>query len=306
MSEAKTKRTTPTNGAPGRTRLVGIALMCLTVAFFTCIDTSAKWLGRTLPPLEVAFFRYLFAFVFAAIAFSPGRVPNAWRTRRPWIQLVRGLCLLGSTVCNFLALRHLQLAETMTIGFSAPLVIALLSGPVLGETVGLRRWLLIGLGFVGIVVVVQPGGGGFHPAMIYAFLTVVCYAAYAISTRKLAGIDSSASMLVMSTGLPVLLLAPLLPAIWVTPSGALAWTLVVLIGLFGTLGHLVLIHAFARAPASVLAPYGYTQIIWMVLSGWLVFGDLPSTNTVTGGAVVVASGLLLLWLDHREAPAGPR
>lgn len=306
MNESKTKSAAPANGTIGRTRLVGIALMCLTVAFFTCIDTSAKWLGRTLPPLEVAFFRYLVAFVITAIAFSPGRMPNAWRTRRPGIQALRGLCLLGSTVCNFLALRHLQLAETMTIGFSAPLVIALLSGPVLGETVGLRRWLLIGLGFVGILVVVRPSGGNLHPAMIYAFLTVACYAAYAIATRKLAGIDSSASMLIISTGLPVVLLAPVLPAIWVTPSGALAWTLVVLIGLFGTLGHFVLIHAFARAPASVLAPYGYTQIIWMVLAGWIVFGDLPSSNTVAGGAIVVASGLLLLWLDHREARARAR
>jgi len=306
VTEAKTRGPTSQNRATGRTRLAGIALMCLTAAFFTGIDTSAKWLGRSLPPLEVAYFRYLVAFLFAAIAFSPGRMPSAWRTRRPWLQALRGLCLLGSTVFNFIALRHLQLAETMTIGFSAPLVIALLSGPVLGETVGLRRWLLIGLGFVGIVVVVGPSGGSLQPAMIYAFLTVGCYAGYAITTRKLAGIDSSASMLIVSTGLPVVLLAPVLPVVWVTPSGILAWTLVVLIGLFGTLGHLALIHAFARAPASVLAPYGYTQIIWMVLSGWIVFGDLPSSNTVTGGAIVVASGLLLLWLDHREARAHSR
>lgn len=286
----------------GRTKLVGIALMCLAVACFTGIDTSAKWLAGSLHPIEIAFFRYLVALVLAAAVFPPHRVPNAWRTHRPWLQVFRGLCLLGSTVCNFVALRHLQLADTTAISFSAPMVIALLSGPVLGETVGLRRWAMIGLGFLGILVVVRPGAGGFHPAVIFAFLTVAFYAGYVITTRKLAGVDSTASMLIMSTGLPVLLLAPALPAIWVTPVGWSAWGLLLLLGLCGTLGHLLLIKAFARARASVLAPYGYTQIIWMTIAGLVVFGDVPTFNTVVGGAIVVASGLVLLWFDRTEDP----
>lgn len=304
--ETKTSDPPRTPAPAGRTKLTGIALMCLAVACFTGIDTSAKWLAHTLPSIEIAFFRYLVAFLFAAAAFPPGRVPNAWRTRRPALQLLRGLCLLGSTVFNFLALRHLQLAETMTIAFSAPLVIALLSGPFLGETVGLRRWILIGLGFAGILVVVRPTAGGLHPAAIFAFLNVGCYAVYVIVTRKLAGIDSPASMLILSTGLPVLVLSPALPAIWVTPVGATSWGLLVVMGLCGTLGHLLLIHAFARAPASVLAPYGYTQIVWMVLSGLIVFGDLPTLHTVVGGAIVVTSGLVLLWFDRGEGTTPAR
>mgnify|MGYP001596192110 CR=1 FL=1 len=285
----------------GRRRLAGIGLMCLALLCFTGIDTSAKWLGRGLPPLEVAFVRYLVAAVIAALVFWPTRVPNAWVTRRPLLQLVRGLCLLGSTVFNFVALGHLQLAETMSISFSAPLLIALLSGPILGERIGASRWALIGLGFLGVVVVARPTGVGFHPAMFVAFANVGCYAVYAVITRRLAGVDSAASMLVFSTALPVFVLAPALPAVWVWPSSPSVWLVAAVMGACGALGHLLLILAFARAPASVVAPFTYTQILWMTLCGWLVFGDLPGVSTVLGGAIVMASGVGLLWLERRGA-----
>jgi len=292
---------TTRTGGEGRRRLAGIGLMCLALICFTGIDTSAKWLGRTLPPLEVAFFRYLVAAIIAALVFWPTRVPNAWRTRRPLLQILRGLCLLGSTVFNFVALGHLQLAETMSISFSAPLLIALLSGPLLGERIGRSRWLLIGVGFVGVLVVAKPTGGTFHPAMLIAFANTLCYAIYAVVTRRLAGVDSVASMLIFSTALPVVVLAPALPAIWVWPSAPSLWLVAAIMGAFGALGHLLLTHAFARAPASVIAPFTYTQILWMTLSGWLIFGDLPGASTFLGAAIVVAGGFGLLWLERRDA-----
>lgn len=289
-----------------RRRLAGIGLMCLALVCFTGIDTSAKWLGRGLPPLEISFFRYLIAFVLAALVFSPRRVPDAWRTRRPGLQILRGLCLLGSTVFNFVALRHLQLAETMTIAFSAPLLIALLSGPVLGERVDRLRWVLIGLGFVGIVVIARPTVDAFRPTVLWAFAGISCYAIYAVVTRRLAGVDSSASMLIFSTGLPILLLGPALPMVWVSPPSLHTWVVLTIMGTCGALGHLLLTLAFARAPASVVAPFGYTQILWMTLSGWIFFGDLPDLVTIVGGAVVIAGGLPLLWLEHRPARASAR
>lgn len=294
---------TTSSSDESRRRLAGIGLMCLALVCFTGIDTSAKWLGRSLPPLEVAFFRYLVAVVIAALVFWPTRVPNAWRTRRPLLQILRGLCLLGSTAFNFIALGHLQLAETMSISFSAPLLIALMSGPLLGEHIGRSRWLLIGLGFAGVLVVAKPTGGDFHPAMLIAFANVLCYAVYAVVTRRLAGVDSAASMLIFSTALPVVVLAPTLPAIWVWPATPSLWLVAAVMGAFGALGHLLLTYAFARAPASVIAPFTYTQILWMTLSGWLIFGDLPGASTFLGAAIVVAGGFGLLWLERRDAAA---
>lgn len=282
--------------------------MCVAVVCFTAIDASAKWLGQTyaLHPLEISFFRYLVAFLVAAVVFWPSRAPQAWRVHRPWLQGLRGLCLLGSTAFNFVALRHLQLAETMSIAFSAPLIIAALSGPVLGERVGLARWGAIGLGFLGVLVIARPTADGWQPAMLAAFANVACYAVYAVVTRRLAGVESSASMLIVSTGLPILILAPTLPVVWIAPHGVSVWLVVAIMGVCGAVGHLLLIHAFARAPASVVAPFGYTQIVWMALAGLIVFGDLPGRATVLGGAIVVASGLLLLALERRPHVAPRR
>jgi drug/metabolite transporter (DMT)-like permease len=272
--------------------------MCLALFCFTGIDTSAKWLGHRLPPLEISFLRYLVAAVIAMAVLNPVTVPDAWTTRRPWLQVLRGLCLLGSTVLNFMALRQLQLADTVSIGFSAPLMIALLSGPLLGEVVGMKRWMAITVGFAGVLVIAHPSPSRLDPAMLYCFANVVCSAFYAIVTRKLAGVDSSASMLVLSAVIAVVLLAPAMPAVWVAPQGALEWSVIGLMGLCGALGHFLLILAYGRAPASIVAPFAYSQIVWMAGAGFVVFGDVPSRETLIGTAIVVASGLWLVWQEH--------
>lgn len=277
--------------------------MCLALIVFTGIDSSAKWLGQRLPSLEVSFVRYLVAFVVAAVVLNPVSTPQAWRTRSPWLQILRGLCLLGSTVFNFMALGHLQLAETVSIGFSAPLVIAALSGPILGEIVGPKRWLAIMVGFVGVLVIARPSPSHLDPAMLLSFANVLCYAVYAIVTRKLAPVDSAASMLVFSAAIAVVILAPAMPGVWVWPKGALEWGVVLLMGVCGALGHFLLILAFARAPASVVAPFAYGQIVWMGLAGYLVFGDVPARETLFGVAIVMASGLWLLWLERSAGRA---
>ncbi|WP_165498108.1 DMT family transporter [Siculibacillus lacustris] len=288
-------------------RLQAIGLMCLALFCFTGIDASAKWLSLTLPTLEVSFFRYLVAFLVAAAVFHPFRMPDAWTTRRPWLQGLRGLCLLGSTVFNFLALRHLQLAETMSIFFSAPLLIALVSGPLLGEVVGPRRWAAILVGFLGVLVVAHPSPSHLDPAMLLAFANVGCYVVYALSTRILSTVDSAASMLVISAGIAVVLLAPAMPAIWVWPQGVVPWAVVVLMGSCGAIGHFLIILAFARAPASVVVPFAYSQILWMTGAGWFVFGDVPSHETIIGTAIIAASGLYLIHRERLETrpPAPP-
>jgi drug/metabolite transporter (DMT)-like permease len=283
-------------------RTVGIAFMAIAVVWFTGIDTSAKWLGRELPPIEITFLRYLVALVISALVFRPGRVPRAWRMARPMAQILRGLCLLGSTALNFVAVRHLQLAETMTIAFSAPFLITVLSAVFLRERVEIERWIVIAVGFLGVVLVARPTSNGIDPMMLVAFLNICCYAAYAILTRRLSTSESPESLLLVPAAVAVVSLAPFVPSVWVTPSHALTWAVLLAIGCFGALGHFFLIAAFARAPASVVAPFGYTQIVWMTLAGWIFFADVPGFSTVLGGAVVILSGLWLLWRERRRDP----
>jgi drug/metabolite transporter (DMT)-like permease len=185
--------------------------------------------------------------------------------------------------------------------FLAPLVIALLAGPLMGEWVGPRRLAAIGVGFLGVLVMVRPGFGGMHWAAIFSFASVLCNAGYVLLTRALAAHDSSNTTMFYSGFAGVVLLTPLMPFVWVQPQSALVWALMLLIGACGALGHWFFILAFRRAPAPVLAPFGYAQIVLMVLLGYLVFGDVPDGWTLVGASIVIASGLYLL---HRERVTG--
>jgi drug/metabolite transporter (DMT)-like permease len=278
-----------------RDRLVGIALMCGALACFTGLDTSAKWLGRQgLDPVLVAWARYAVAVVLASIFVNPWTTPGVSRTRRPLLQVGRSALLLLSTILNLFALRYLQLAETMSIQFATPLLVALIAGPVLGEWLDRKRLAAVGIGFLGVIVITRPGFGGMHPAALLSLAATVCYAVYNVATRVLAAYDSSSTTLFYSGLAGVVLVTPLLPWVWATPSSGLVWALLAGVGFFGALGHWLLILAHARAPAPILAPFMYTQLLWMLSAGYLVFGDVPNRWTLAGAMIVVASGGYLL------------
>jgi drug/metabolite transporter (DMT)-like permease len=292
---------TPTKAeAPGR-RLAGIALMCGALICFACLDASAKWAGRSVDPLVTTWARYAFSVVLVSIVLNPITTPGLTRTRRPLLQIGRSLLLLISTALNFLALQHLQLTQTVSIQFAAPLIIALMAGPLLGERMGPRRLAAVVVGFLGVLVVTRPGFGGVHPAALYSVAGAVCYALYNISTRFLAAHDSSATTLFYSGLAGVVVMTPILPFVWTTPPDALTWVLLAATGLFGAVGHWLLILAHARAPAGVLAPFIYSQLLWMLAAGYLIFGDVPDRWTLAGAAIVIASGLYLLYRER-----GPR
>lgn len=286
-----------------RSRLVGIALMCGTLGFFACLDASAKTLARAgIDPLLTTFMRYAVSVVMVSVFINPVTTPGVVRTRRLWLQVVRSLLLFGSTALNFFALRHLQLAETLSIQFAAPLAVALLAGPLLGERSSPRRMAAIGVGFLGVLVIVRPGVGPFQPALLLSLGNMLCYAFYLITTRRLASIDSTATTMFYSGLSGLAVMTPLLPWIWTDPGSLLPWTLLVGVGLFGTLGHWLLVLAHARAPANVLAPFLYTQLLWSLLLGYLLFGDVPNRWTLIGSAIVVASGLSLLSQERARRP----
>jgi drug/metabolite transporter (DMT)-like permease len=280
-------------------RLMAIALVLAALLAFTGIDTCAKWLVLAgLPIPEVIFVRYLvhlaLVLVFALIAGE-----SVWRSENRSLALLRGGALLFSTAMNFWALSYLPLATTASIFFTSPLWVCLLSIPMLGERVGPRRWLAIGIGFLGILVVTRPLSGTAHWAMGLSMMAAMGGALYVILTRKLAGRDSTASMQFHAALIATLGTAPLALGEWHWPGMASGWIALGLIGIFGWGGHQLLTVAHRFAPATVLAPFVYVQIVYMTASGWIIFGDAPDAWVLVGAGIVVGSGLYI-WLRERQ------
>jgi drug/metabolite transporter (DMT)-like permease len=281
-----------------RQRLIGIALMCGAVALFAALDAIAKYLGGHMDPLQVAGMRFISAFFIALLFSNPLTRPGLLRTARPGLQFIRGLLLVSTTIFNFLAFRYLQLDEALAIVFSTPFLVAILAGPILGEWVGWRRWTAIGVGFLGVLVVIRPGiGGGMQWAALFSVAAAIFFAAYGIATRLVSRTDSSETTLFYGNLVGVVVMAPLLPFVWTAPPSLFDLGLLVAVGALGSAGHYLLIAAHRRAPASVLSPFIYTQLVWATTLGFLVFGHIPTQWTLIGGAIVVASGLYLI---HRE------
>lgn len=279
-------------------RLTGIALMCGAVACFAVLDATAKYLNGHMDTLQVVWARYASAFVLTLIVSNPVSHPGLTRTGRPFLQLVRSAFLLGSTLFNFLAFRYLQLDQALSILFSTPFLVAILAGPFLGEWIGWRRWLAILVGFAGVLLVTRPGYGGIHWAALYSVASALCYSFYIIATRVLSRTDSSQTTLFYSNLVGVFAMMPVLPFVWSTPDNWFLIFLMAAFGAFGSFGHYLLIVGHRLAPASILAPFMYTQLVWATLLGFLVFDDVPNNWTLAGAAIVVASGLYLLYRER--------
>jgi drug/metabolite transporter (DMT)-like permease len=203
---------------------------------------------------------------------------------------------------NFFALKYLRLDQVLAITFSTPFVVAALSGPVLGEWVGPRRWAAVGVGFIGVLVVTRPGLGIVHPAAILAILAAFAYAAYFLTTRVLSRTDSNETTLFYSNFVGAALMLPVAPFFWTWPA---LWQLglMILAGALASFGHYMLIAAHRRAPASLLSSFIYSQLVWVIALGYAVFGDVPDAYTLVGASIVIASGL---YVFHRERVRGPR
>ncbi|MFG1224505.1 DMT family transporter [Xanthobacter wiegelii] len=291
-----------THVTPAPAPLVGIALMCLAVMSFALTDTTAKWLSAHINVLIVVWARYVIHFALSLLVFNPWTVPGLMRTKRPVLQIVRSALLFATTALNFTALQFLQLDQTVSIMFSIPFFVALFAGPLLGERVGLERWLAIIVGFAGILLVVRPGAGGIHPAAILSLVAAATYALYSITTRMLARTDASKTTLFYTALVGSVVASIPLPFVWETPRDPTVIGAMLGLGAVAGAGHFVLILAHARAPAATLAPYIYTQILSMIALGWLVFGQVPSLWTLAGAAIVIASGTYLLVRDARARP----
>lgn len=283
-------------------RLRAIGLMVVACTFFTGLDTSAKYLAvsKGIPVSQIVWCRLIVQFVGLAVlvpAFGIMTLPAMFKTSKLTLQLVRSLLMVATTLCNFLALQYLRLDQTVTIVFLAPLMVALLAGPFLGEWVGWRRLAAILVGFGGVVIAVRPGLGGVHPAVLYSLAGMMAYAVFMILTRYLSPYDPPFVTLFYSMFVGTVLAAPFAFAQWVTPADLPTWLLLGGLGVLGGTGHYLFLHAYRLAPASSISPFLYLQLLTMVLAGWLVFGDLPDLWTLAGSAIIIASGIYLV---HRE------
>jgi drug/metabolite transporter (DMT)-like permease len=280
-------------------RLKAIALMVTAIALFSCLDASAKYLvtKRGIPVVEVAWLRFAGQVAYMIAIYLVFRLPALVATRQPWLQALRSLLMLGTTGFNFLALQYLRLDQTITIVFLAPLVVALLAGPLLGEWVGWRRMLAIMGGFLGILVAVRPGFIEVHPAVGYAFAAMAVYAAFMLLTRHMGRVDGAFVTLFCSMLAGAVGLAPFGLAHFVIPASALDWGLLAALGALGGIGHFLFLNAYRLAPASAVTPFLYLQLVTMVGLGYLVFGDTPDAWTLVGSSIVIASGVYLV---HRE------
>lgn len=298
----------PATDAAVAQRLRDIALMCCTVTLFAALDTTAKYLTTVegVPVTQVVWMRFIMHVPFAVAAVGPAVLLASLRASRPGMQWLRATFLFLTTVCNFFALLYIQLDQALTIFFLAPLLIAALAGPLLGEWVGWRRLLAICTGFIGVLFVVRPGFGGVHWAIVFSFGAVIVYSLYNISTRFLARHDSWRTTLVYSPLAGVIGMAPFALYEWQWPDGAFVWLLLLSLGFWGGLGHWLLILAHRNTPSPVLAPFVYFGLISVTGLQYLVFGDVPTAWTMAGGLIIVAAGLYLLYRERQvKAVPGP-
>jgi drug/metabolite transporter (DMT)-like permease len=274
----------------------GIALILGSTVFLGASDVTAKYLSATLPSIEIAWIRFLVFALIMSPAMLPGSPLFALQTGRLGLQLLRGAALLGSSLFFISGLRFLPIAEASATGFVSPLFVTALSIVFLSEKVGLRRWIATAIGLVGVIIILRPGSGAFHPAAFFPLVSALAWACTLIMTRMMSGSERAVTIMTYSSIAGVGILSALVPFVWVAPT----WHDImfgIFIGVASTVGQWIVVLAFRYADASVLAPFSYTQLLWVSILGFLIFGELPDVWTVTGAAFIVASGL---YTAHRE------
>jgi drug/metabolite transporter (DMT)-like permease len=281
-------------------RAAGIGLMISAYALFTGIDVCAKWLGQAgFPVSQIIFVRFLAHAALVVALFVPREGWGLARMRSPGLVMARALCLLAGTGFNFLAVQRLPLSLTATIFFTAPLWVCALSGPMLGERVGARRWAAVLVGFLGVLIATRPWRAEVDWGIAFSMGAALSAALYVLLTRRLAGVDGSSTQQFYAAWVATVAVTPFAFSGWTWPATPVDWTALALIGVFGWAGHQVLTRAHRFAQASVLAPFVYVHLLFMGAAGWIVFHDAPDLWTLVGAAVALGSGLYV-WDRERR------
>ncbi len=277
--------------ASGASIKTGIFWMLAATCLFVCQDSASRILLRSYPVTEIAFARYLVHIILVAI-FLGCRDPRLMISRRPVLQMLRSSFLLAATLFVMLALKSMPFVDFSAIVWVAPVLVAALSIFILRERVTPGIWASIAAGLIGVWVIIGRTSMDFSFSMLFPFLAALANALYQITTRLLHGADPSPTTLFYTALAGVLFFGGFVPFAAVMPDLAGAG-LMILLGVLGVTSHLCMILAFTAAPASVVAPFGYTALVWAAVSGLLIFGEVPTPRSLLGAALIAGAGLFI-------------
>jgi drug/metabolite transporter (DMT)-like permease len=277
--------------------LRAILAVIASVACFSVLNAMSKVLGQLYPVIEVIWARYAFAFILMLVLFLPRAGLNLFRFHNVGSQVVRGLLLFFSSFLYFHGLVWLPLATAASISLTSPLIVTALSARFLNEPVGPRRWAAVCVGFVGALIVVRPGQAQFDWHALLIVGSTLCSAFYQLYSRRYGPTERADASATMATIVGTVAAAPFLPFEWVTPTAGWHWAMMAGMGVMAGVGHYFVTIAYSQAPAAVVAPFNYLQLVGAALLGYLLFGDLPDFWSWVGAGVIVCSGL---YIGHRE------
>lgn len=279
--------------------LLGILFICLAGGCFALMLGAAKSLGASYSSLQISWARAFGHIVFLLAAFLPRHGLAVLRTRRPVTQVTRSALLFTSNLLSFLALNFIPLAKQTSISQTAPLIVTMLAGPMLGERTTLPRVLALLCGFGGVLLVIRPGSAVFHWASVAVVVSATAYALYQILTRKVAGVESPETSALYSSVVGAFGMLVVMPFVWITPDNAFDVGLFCALGVLGALGHYCVAIAFGLGPANILSPFQYFQLLASVAVGVVLFAEVPDAFTWLGALVIVGSGIFLGWTQAR-------
>ena len=273
----------------------GFLLFLTALLLFSISDATAKYLSVFFAIPLLVWVRYVVQLVFMVVAVAPGQGRGILYTGRPWAMIIRGFMQVASTLFGLSAFRTLPLAEATALIFIAPVLVALLAGPMLGEKIRLRNWLATAIGFAGVLLIARPSGELNGIGVVFALCAALTYAFYQILTRRLAATEPPMRQLFYIALVGSVIMSFALPFFWRDVSPTLTQALMILsLGFYGGMGHFLFIRAFHESPASRLAPLVYIQMVWAMLLGWLVFDHFPDRMSIVGMMVIGGAGLILV------------
>lgn len=281
--------------------LLGIAFIIAAGLLFPVMNGFAKLLGADYASLQVSWARAFGHVLFLLAVLLPRRGLRVLLSRRPVAQLLRSVFLFASNLCFFFGITFIPIGKASAISLAAPLVVALLAGPMLGERTTRARIAALAVGFLGVLVVIRPGTALFHWASLFVLASATCYGIYQVLTRRIASIDPPETAALYASLVGAFVIVAALPLVWITPTSWRDIALFCAMGPLGALGHYCVARALLYAPANVVSPFQYFQLIGAVAVGYLFFGDLPDRLTWLGAAIIIASGLAIVWSQTRPA-----